>query len=584
MKKNYFFIILYIFFVSACTAGLSRQNKDNLYGDLLEFQQITLNGNVSQESISTKYMQQNISDAICPNINESLPLFGLVDYSAESLCNENINYIASESNLFKNINLTNFIESNDFNIKSVNLFRISYTTQGQSIISNNVGDFKENVSGLIALPIMNDYSKIKGIVLYYHPTVFSKNNVPSMQDYKSQLLLSALYASQGYILIAPDYVGQGINIKAMHPYVLYAKNNALSGLNMLKATRQFLNQNKLINESNLLNLYITSYSEGGSYALWASRLISADYNFIANDNHVNLKKTIAIEGAYDLSGTMLPFAYQKIINAESIALNPYRASPGISGSSNYKINILPIQKTLANFNMSSSKIALTSYAFSAFINYSYNGTGYNLLFNSDDFLYIRKCLDLKSYLDVTQKPVQGLPISDCKISGFMPDLFMNPDYNEDQIQSILVSSAMGSTNYFTDSESISVQLGKIANNQAINNSVISIAKSVENDPYIMSLIKEADTWSYKATTPTVLIYLNYDSVVTSLNSIKSCEDINGVKALSGDKVQCLMVDATKLYYAILPPTSSNIGQIPMMLDHSAAAGILQLIALQQINK
>lgn len=577
MKKKVF-LLLYVFFISACSIGVYRKNQDNLYGNLLGFQQITLNGALSQDVILTKYMQSQIDAAICPSINKSLSLFTLPNYSAESLCNENKKYIASESKFFKNINLSNFIESNSLGIESVKLFRISYTTQGQSIISNNVGDFKEDVSGLIALPVMNDYSKIKGIVLYYHPTVFSKINTPSMQDPNSQLLLSALYAAQGYILVAPDYVGQGINVNAMHPYVLYTKNNALAGLNMLKATRQFLAQKHLINESKLLNLYMTSYSEGGAYALWASKLIEGDYNFITMNNNLILKKTIAIEGAYDLSGTMLPFAYEKIINSESINLNPYRSSPGISESSIYKTAI-PIQRGLANLVMSSSKIALTSYAFSSFIYYSYNKTGYNLLFNNENFLLMKKCLNIESYLNI-MNPSTNLPISDCSITGFIPDLFMNLNYNNDQIQSILVSSAMGNTNYFTDYEGFMAQLNKINNNQTINNSVITIAKSVENDPYIMSLIKQADTWSYKATTPTVLIYLNYDSVVTSLNSIKACEDIHGVKALSGDKVKCLMVDATKLYYAIPIGTA----QVPMMIDHASAAGILELIALQQIDK
>ena len=140
---------------------------------------------------------------------------------------------------------------------------------------------------------------------------------------------------------------------------------------------------------------------------------------------------------------------------------------------------------------------------------------------------------------------------------------------------------MGNSNYFTDDEDINTQIEKISSDKYINNSIETIVKPVMSDKSIMSLIKDADTWSYRATTPTTLIYLNYDSVVTSLDSIKACSDPNGVKTLSGDKVRCLEVDATQLYsnYQV----SKDIA-IPLMLDHASANGIMQLISLQQIKQ
>jgi hypothetical protein len=574
MQKYFFYILLLVnILLSACSEGTNRVDQNRLYGNLLDYKQIGLGGDGSQESISLSFIQTKVNSIVCPNIE-----------STDGLCEANKNYIESNPDLFNNVKLDNFIESNPLGIQNVKLFRISYTTRGQPIITTDINaGVRKDVSGLVIVP--DKIESIQGIVLYYHPTVFTKKGVPSQTDSDSQLLLSALYASQGYILIAPDYIGQGIDVNTMHPYVVYPKINALSGLNMIKATRQFLqNQYKIESDKNL-NLYITSYSEGGAYALWASRLLDNDFRFISQDNNVSLKKTVAIEGAYDLSGSMLDFAYAKVNNSESLDLNPYRASLGMTKSSPHYESNFQLQKSLANFNMSSSKIALTSYAFSAFVHYNYNDTGYDILFKNKDFLNNINCIAVKSYLNISDPKKPSDLTTRCSIQASIPELF-NKDHDgldENTLPAFLVSSAMGNTDYFTEGENVVTQMTKINSDQLVNNSVLTIAKDIRQDNFIMSLIRDADTWSYKVTTPTILIYMNYDSVVTSLNSIKACQDLNGVVKLSGGLANCKEVDAKQLYYEMPVKTSDGSLQfIPMMLDHSQGAGILQLIALQQI--
>jgi len=51
---------------------------------------------------------------------------------------------------------------------------------------------------------------IKGVVIYFHPTIFGRVNGPSNNnDYWKAL--GSLYASQNYVLVAIDYLGYNSN-------------------------------------------------------------------------------------------------------------------------------------------------------------------------------------------------------------------------------------------------------------------------------------------------------------------------------------------------------------------------------------
>ncbi|MDE4959584.1 lysophospholipase, partial [Francisella tularensis subsp. holarctica] len=78
------------------------------------------------------------------------------------------------------------------------------------------------VSGLLMMP---DTDSPKGVILYYHTTVFDNSAVPSNFSNDKSLIFevtyAAIYAANGYIVVAPDYIGQGDDSKNYHPYVLY---------------------------------------------------------------------------------------------------------------------------------------------------------------------------------------------------------------------------------------------------------------------------------------------------------------------------------------------------------------------------
>lgn len=87
--------------------------------------------------------------------------------------------------------------------------------------------------------MLPDTKSPRGVILYYHPTVFDNVGVPSnfSKDNQTSLIFdvtyAALYAANGYIVVAPDYIGQGDDYKNYHPYVLYPKQTVNTAVDLL---------------------------------------------------------------------------------------------------------------------------------------------------------------------------------------------------------------------------------------------------------------------------------------------------------------------------------------------------------------
>ena len=200
--------------------------------------------------------------------------------------------------LFGNFDLSaDPIGNNPLGITAVDGIAITYGAL-------NVGGVPVTVSGGIVVPETDNF---KGIILYFHGTVVQRNQVPSNFITDSNpngnnggILLAATWASQGYIVVMPDYIGLGVDTENPHPYVVYDKENAQSGLAMVKAVRGYLA------DKSRLPLYITGYSEGGSYALQAGRMMQDNPRY-ASAMGVTLKDVAPISGAFDLTGAQLPF-------------------------------------------------------------------------------------------------------------------------------------------------------------------------------------------------------------------------------------------------------------------------------------
>ncbi len=153
------------------------------------------------------------------------------------------------------------------------------------------------------------------IVLYAHPTAATRGyNMANPNDATNEAadasaLVAAMFAAQGYIVVAPNYPGYDISPLPYHPFVV-AEALSKDMINALVASRQALG--KIAAASTLDNgqLFIAGYSEGGYVAMathramqaagmtvTASAPMSGPYALEANNDAINF-------GAVDIAATV----------------------------------------------------------------------------------------------------------------------------------------------------------------------------------------------------------------------------------------------------------------------------------------
>lgn len=235
--------------------------------------------------------------------------------AANSICTTN--EASLDTSQFGNFDLSaDPIGKNSLGIEKVDAIKIDYT-------AINVDGSADTVSGGIAMPEVSA-SSIKGMILYFHGTTVNPTNVPSnfaplssSSSYTDGTLMAALWASQGYVVIMPDYIGLGDDTTHPHPYVVYPQQNAQSGLAMVKASRTLLAKNYGLTAT--LPFFTTGYSEGGAYSLEAGHLMQTNSAYASTLN-VTLRKVVPLSGFFDLSNTGLAYLFA---NTQSEGVAPY---------------------------------------------------------------------------------------------------------------------------------------------------------------------------------------------------------------------------------------------------------------------
>ncbi|MBX3172600.1 MAG: hypothetical protein KF760_34675 [Candidatus Eremiobacteraeota bacterium] len=169
-----------------------------------------------------------------------------------------------------------------------------------------------HVSGGLLLPQGIGKAQLKGVVVYFHGTTFSKAQVPS--NYGSNIetqLMAEVFASQGYAVVMPDYVGQGVDWLDVHPYVVYPKASAKTAVDMLAAVKQtLLTSYGILPTDPALKLFSVGYSEGGAYSLWFNQFLCSNPGLL--DSRYQLTHSVGIEGAYDLSNVTFNYLFDNV--------------------------------------------------------------------------------------------------------------------------------------------------------------------------------------------------------------------------------------------------------------------------------
>lgn len=142
------------------------------------------------------------------------------------------------------------------------------------------------LSGKIFLP---KTKKAKHIIIANHFTICSSAEAPSNNN-----CIEGIYATKGYIVLMPDYIGYGISDSIIHPY-LHLSSSISSALDMLKAALPYLKAQSYSYDQSLI---LIGYSQGAAVTLALQQTLEKDYPF-----EYPVHRVFAGAGPYDLAGT-----------------------------------------------------------------------------------------------------------------------------------------------------------------------------------------------------------------------------------------------------------------------------------------
>ena len=154
----------------------------------------------------------------------------------------------------------------------------------------------------------------RGVIIYYHPTVFDNAGVRSnlSKKNKTSVLFNTIYTANGYIVVAPDYIGQGDDYKNYHPYVFYPRQTVNTAFDMLNNVSKDIRKKYNLKADQHLNIYSVGYSvdysEDGAYSIWSAKCLGWRGNCKGVDKLNNLYKYRAaagLSGAYDIGSFQL---------------------------------------------------------------------------------------------------------------------------------------------------------------------------------------------------------------------------------------------------------------------------------------
>ena len=129
-----------------------------------------------------------------------------------------------------------------------------------------------NASGLVIVPKRNANLSI---VCYQHGTLSNRADAPSNYPNAGAEtnFIAALFASNGYLLALPDYIGYGESEDLKHPYE-HAESTATSSYDFLEAVKEFTDYKGIGLDD---RLFLAGYSQGGFSTMALTKLIEENH-------------------------------------------------------------------------------------------------------------------------------------------------------------------------------------------------------------------------------------------------------------------------------------------------------------------
>ncbi|MEP6790077.1 MAG: lipase family protein [Ramlibacter sp.] len=168
----------------------------------------------------------------------------------------------------------------------VRIVALNYSTVGVNLE-------KTNASGVMLVPGGACTGNFP-LVAYAKGTDVQKPRTLASATDSETFLLTAMYASQGYAVVATDYLGFAKSAYSFHPY-LHADSEASSVVDSIRAAR---NAAALQGVGLSGKVMLTGYSQGGHSSAAAQRAIERD-----NAGEINVVAGAHLAGPYNLSGS-----------------------------------------------------------------------------------------------------------------------------------------------------------------------------------------------------------------------------------------------------------------------------------------
>ena len=154
----------------------------------------------------------------------------------------------------------------------IQVYQIRYATVGGA-------NEATSASGALMLPSGLDPNCLgaRPVVLYAHGTTTDRAfNIANLSDPQNAegLLMAALFAAQGYIVVAPNYAGYDSSTLGYHPY-LNGDQQSKDMIDALAAARSALPAAQAPLTTDSGRLLITGYSQGGYVAMATQRAMQA---------------------------------------------------------------------------------------------------------------------------------------------------------------------------------------------------------------------------------------------------------------------------------------------------------------------
>ena len=148
------------------------------------------------------------------------------------------------------------------------------------------------LSGKVLIPANGEFNRY---ILVSHYTIGSNKEAPS-----NCFPLEGILCGLGYAVICPDYIGYGVTVDQIHPY-LVMDVTAANVVDMYVAVKKYFDAVKLRPKHD--DIYLMGYSQGGATTMAVEYMIEDIYNPYVLDEPIRIRRVYAGGGPYDVKAT-----------------------------------------------------------------------------------------------------------------------------------------------------------------------------------------------------------------------------------------------------------------------------------------